>query len=542
MTTSALTEGSRLQLVLPAAAVFLLLYVTSVVVYRIFFHPFAKYPGPFLGKVSNYVTWTSTFRQDKTQTMYRLMRQYGSPLRIGHDTLLFADAQAWTDIYGQHSRPFDKEAMLPKLFTATGAPNVLSTDDRQYHARLRRLMSSDFSARGVLRFESLIADKVDALMEHVFYPSAAAAAAAAAGPGEQGEEVEEKEEDGAWFDVWEPAQKHYLDIISHLVFGTSFNCIKGENPSALFDVNSFATVVPARYFFPAIRYLPIPAFQKAVLGLNHLIKFSRDHVTEYAMALEKEMGRSGEDEKSEAGAITGDGDSKSQSFLRNLVTSRDPETGTRLSVDELVENAIIFLVGGSGTTAVVTTYFIWECARNRDTHQRLVEEVRGAFPARDVMPTYEAASKLPLLNSMIQETMRLWGPLNIMFLRVSPGREVSGHYIPPGKTASILSYAAARDPDVFPDPETFEPERCLHPTAEMKALSRPFATGPRNCVGRHLAEVQLTLTLARIFQLYDVEVDPLTTREDMKLRDKGVMEPWAARLRIRVSPAPPRSC
>lgn len=52
-----------------------------------------------------------------------------------------------------------------------------------------------------------------------------------------------------------------------------------------------------------------------------------------------------------------------------------------------------------------------------------------------------------------------------------------------------------------------------------------------------MAEIQLALTLTRLFQLFDIEVDPTTTLDDMKLRDKGVMEPWGGKLIIRVKKA-----
>jgi len=75
--------------------------------------------------------------------------------------------------------------------------------------------------------------------------------------------------------------------------------------------------------------------------------------------------------------------------------------------------------------------------------------------------------------------------------------------------------STARDPPVFPDPEAFVPERWLQATPQMRGMSRPFSTGSRNSVvGRHLAEVNLALTLSRLFQLYDLTVDPTTT-EDM---------------------------
>jgi cytochrome P450 len=109
--------------------------------------------------------------------------------------------------------------------------------------------------------------------------------------------------------------------------------------------------------------------------------------------------------------------------------------------------------------------------------------------------------------------------------------------VPQGAVVATNAFTTARDPKVFTDPDTFRPERWLKPTTSMKKMSLPFAIGPRNCIGKHLAEVQLSLTLARIYQLYDISADPSITAHSMRHRDRGVMEPWAASLPVTVSSA-----
>ena len=68
----------------------------------------------------------------------------------------------------------------------------------------------------------------------------------------------------------------------------------------------------------------------------------------------------------------------------------------------------------------------------------------------------------------------------------------------------------------------------------MKAMSRPFSYGPRNCIGKHLAEIGLSLTLARLYQLFDVTVDPRTTDRMMEPKDIGILEPSGERLYVNV--------
>lgn len=98
-------------------------------------------------------------------------------------------------------------------------------------------------------------------------------------------------------------------------------------------------------------------------------------------------------------------------------------------------------------------------------------------------------------------------------------------YIPEGIQIEVSSYASVRDPDIFPNPLGFNPSRWENATEDMRNMAWPFSYGPRNCVGRHLAEIGLFLTVARLYQLYDIVPDPDLRPEDMRPIDFGVQEP-----------------
>lgn len=137
----------------------------------------------------------------------------------------------------------------------------------------------------------------------------------------------------------------------------------------------------------------------------------------------------------------------------------------------------------------------------------------------------------------MDESLRLWGPLTVNSPRVSPGKVVGGHYIPAGTIVSNSSYTTARDPTVFPNPDVFDPSRWQNATSMMRLMSRPFSSGPRNCIGKHLAEINLALTISRLYQLYDIIPDPSMTEEVMRIKDLGVLKPWEDRLLLVATPA-----
>ncbi|OBS14972.1 hypothetical protein FPOA_14006 [Fusarium poae] len=475
----------------------LLVYLIYVLIYRIFFHSLAKFPGPFLGKFTYFYPMRNMITKTRLHWQYDQLLKYGSPVRISTNELLFTGWKAWSDIYGQSSNPCLKEQVAYENFTATGATSLLNETDRTGHARLRRLVSHAFSLNALLQNEFLVHKKVETFCSLVIAPAA-----------ERGQSV----------DIFTKIMDHYLDIVSYLSFGKSLDCLSGHGKISHHDMDNFMTVVPSQSIFPFIRTMPIKpkAIADGYRGLNKVVEFARTQVRDF-------LDKAAQDETFAKGT-----------FLRHLVDAIDEETGgSRLSFDELVENCIIFLNAGSDTTSITTMYLLYECGRHPEFRMKLVDQIRSAFPDQNVMPNYEKASKLPLLRGAIEETLRLYGPLNAAFPRVSPGRMIDGVYVPKGTGISASAHATHRDPTVYPDPEEWQPERWLDTTTEMRASHNPFSRGPRNCVGKHLAEIGLHCTVARLYQLYDIENDPSITHDMMRQKDRSVAEPWCGKCLLR---------
>jgi cytochrome P450 len=351
---------SKIPYALWACGSAVVLYIVCLISYRIVLHPLAKYPGPFLGKFSTIRTNLSIIQENRTLMHYEMFKKYGSPFRMSTNELIFGDMESWSDIYGQSSNPCLKDPGLYDLFTVTGERNVLNATNRSQHARLRRLTSYAFSLKGLLRSESIFQARVENFMRVVI-----------------------GESKGKTIDIYDHVQEHYLDITSQLSFGKSYDCLLGKSPNALADVQSFFTFIPATAFFPGLRYLPFKAIKEGFKGVKRLQNSSRSSVED---AVQKHK----------------NGDPNLEgSLLQNLVTAVDPESGANFRIDELVENAIIFIVAGTGTTAVTTSYFIWECGRAPRVREKLVDEIRTAFPDPDIIPTYEEASKLVGLSNTL---------------------------------------------------------------------------------------------------------------------------------------------
>ncbi|KAF4310392.1 putative cytochrome p450 protein [Botryosphaeria dothidea] len=282
------------------------------------------------------------------------------------------------------------------------------------------------------------------------------------------------------------------------------------------DVDAFINVTALKGMVPCIEWLPTAFVQESVRARPRLVRFARECVDEFrARVRDRSVGEG--------------------SLLKRMFDAQDKETGTAFSDEELMENALIFLQAGTGTSLTTVLYFVYEVDRHPEVRRRLVDEIRGAFADVGVFPSFKELDRLPYLSMVFDEVLRLRGPLPTNLPRRSPGKVIGGHYVPAGTLVANLGWATHRDPSVFPDPLAFKPERWANPTPDMKTMFRPFNTGPRNCIGMHLARVQIFLTLGALYLKYDVRMDPKMTEQGMEELDRGVLQPKAEEVMVHVT-------
>lgn len=151
---------------------------------------------------------------------------------------------------------------------------------------------------------------------------------------------------------------------------------------------------------------------------------------------------------------------------------------------------------------------MWFLSRPAHAHclARLRDEVRGGFARYEDM-TGDAAARLPYLNAVLEETMRIMPPSPVGPPRVSPGETVDGVYIPKGVYVSADVWSLARDPRNVEGPaapDVFEPARWTEP-GRARPYSAPFIIGPRMCIGVNLAWMEMRVTLAKMVYAFDWE-------------------------------------
>ena len=139
-----------------------------------------------------------------------------------------------------------------------------------------------------------------------------------------------------------------------------------------------------------------------------------------------------------------------------------------------------------------------------------MKEIRGAFQEPGDI-TVAGVNQCKYLLACIEEALRVYPPSPQPHQRIVPsgGAVIHGEYVPEGVAVSIPIFAASRSPKNWAEPDSFIPERWLGEDPrfanDRRDASQPFSYGPRNCIGRNLAYVEMKLIIALLVWHFDLE-------------------------------------
>ncbi|GIX86655.1 cytochrome P450 3A29 [Caerostris extrusa] len=200
-----------------------------------------------------------------------------------------------------------------------------------------------------------------------------------------------------------------------------------------------------------------------------------------------------------------------------------------LTTEELIAQCVIFFLAGFETTASTLSFVSYYLALNPDIQDRLVEELDEAVRAGNGELTYEAVQSMKYLDNVISETLRIHPPAVRLDRLTGEDYKLgdTGVVIPKDTVVTVPIYAMHRDPDFFPDPETFKPDRFA---AEERSKRNPytfmpFGAGPRNCVGMRFALVEVKVSLAYVLSNFRIKRCPQTKVPLDYMIGQGLLQP-----------------
>ncbi|MGO4683788.1 cytochrome P450 [Hyphomicrobium sp. 2TAF46] len=184
------------------------------------------------------------------------------------------------------------------------------------------------------------------------------------------------------------------------------------------------------------------------------------------------------------------------------------EDGSRMSDQQLRDEAMTLYLAGYETTALTLTWSWYLLSQHPEAERRLADEWRRVLGGRS--PNAEDLTALPYTSAVINEAMRLYPPVYAIGREAMTELELGGYRVKRGYTILMSQWVSHRDPKYFPKPEQFLPERWLDGLAARlpKFAYYPFGGGQRLCIGSHFATMEAMIVLATVGQKYKFTLAP----------------------------------
>jgi len=450
-------------------------------------------PGPLPAKFTNLWLLFQCRRGKRYLAVDQAHKKYGKLVRIQPHHVSVADDKAIPQIYG-HGNGFLKSEYYDAFVSIQRG--LFNTRDRHEHTRKRKTVSHTFSAKSIGQFEQYMHHNLETFEKQWDRISASG----------NGKYVQM--DALHWF--------NYLafDIIGDLAFGAPFGMLeKGKDfaevrtspdapptyAPAIEVLNRRGEVSGALGCLPQLKpyakYLPDPFFSNGVKAVENLAGIAVARVKDRLDNQEKNY---------------------RVDLLARLMEGKDAD-GNRLGRQELTAEALTQLIAGSDTTSNTSCALLYWSLKNPHVVRKLQEELDAALPIQGV-PSYDQVKDLKYVDMVIKETMRIHSTSSLGLPRIVMGQGITlqNHFFPPGTVLSVPAYTIHHSKEIWgADADEFNPERWEKITERQKEAFIPFSYGPRACVGRNVAEMEMALIVSTVFRNYEFELyqDMLETRE-----------------------------
>jgi cytochrome P450 len=430
----------------------------------------SKIPGPLFHALTRwrlaYDDWTGT----RTRRIHQLHQKFGPVVRVGPNELSFNSLTALKTIYGAGSE-FERTSFY-RMFDVYDKPNLFTFANPKEHGERKKLLNHAYSKSYILKNSAAAVE--EKVLEYM--------------------KLLETEPENAG-EIFSSLHYYSLDNITHFLYGETgaTSAMKGKvvDRALLDDV-----LDPSRRKLSWFA-VHLPRYTKWLMSrtgaveilVNYLGLIPQKKPTVYTGIRWRALDSwyrflNSSNTAKEASA--------SSSITGRLWGHHESQKEGGLSDMEVASEAADHLLAGIDTTSDTLMFLIWALSLPENAHfqEKLIAEV-SALPASALdskgIPTAEVTGKLTYLDAVLKETLRLYAPLPASEPRSLPvDTIIDGYKVAANTVVSMSPYTLHRNPDVFPDPRMFNPERWLgeaKEVAEMKKWFWAFSSGGRMCIG-----------------------------------------------------------
>ncbi|KAB7499154.1 Cytochrome P450 4d2 [Armadillidium nasatum] len=217
------------------------------------------------------------------------------------------------------------------------------------------------------------------------------------------------------------------------------------------------------------------------------------------------------------------GKRKRLAFLDLLIESSEQKE--TLSDEDIREEVDTFMFEGHDTTAVSLNWTLYLLGRHPEAQNRVHEELDCIFGNSERAATPSDIREMKYLECCIKESLRLFPSVPVFGRGLKDDLIIDGHVVPKGTNAIVLTYRLHRDPEHFPEPNSFRPERFLSENSVRRNPYAyiPFSAGPRNCIGQKFAMLEEKVVLSTFLRKFRVESQEKMS--DLKLTLNLILKP-----------------
>ncbi|KAH8808644.1 cytochrome P450 monooxygenase-like protein [Xylogone sp. PMI_703] len=433
---------------------------TSVLSYRLLFHPLRRFPGPPLAKITKFYHAYLVLNKNNFEVLQELHDKYGPIVRVGPSEVSILDPEAVQATLGVRSR------CVKSAWYDMGLPHrsLHTVRDRAVHDKRRRIWDKGFSAKALRDFEGRQRAHAYVLLNQL------------------SKRLDSPIDVSQWFNYYS------FDVMGDLAFGKSFGMLEnGKTHPALKVVHEgqklLGYITPLPWLVPILRLFPA-----ALSGEQKFRIWLKEQIEKRAKM-----------------------DIKDPDLMSYLLDEAHKVGGIEADLHWLIGDSQLIVVAGSDTTAATLVYLFYHLAREPEQVRKLREELAPLVP--DITNiSHQAIQDAPHLNGAINETLRLHPPVPSGVLRVTPpeGINVGDTYIPGNTTVSTPFYPLGHLEKVYPHSEDFFPERWYSrpDLLPYKDCFAPFSVGRYSCIGKNLALMEVRTVTALLLLSFDVKFAP----------------------------------
>lgn len=447
------------------------------VIYPLYYAPLSNIPGPAVSALTKYWMLYHTWAEHRIRLTHELHQKYGPVVRLSPCEVSISDPELVKSVYIGN---FDKSQFYGQ-FGAYGVLNTFSSLTKNAHIKRRKIMNQFYSKSTIAspEVESMTQKRIENVMKIV------------------------NDHKNTSLDVYDMFHALAMDTVTGFILGDEYGSNYLETQD--YEMIQNYRIQSAMWFWVTL----MPRFYDMVM----------DKATELATTATAAWCRE-----------------------KTLAKTKNPEPNT--VIDLLNRNGITGLdacaesqdhtAAGHETTGATLSFLTYHLSTNQDVQKRLHEELVEAFGVHDLQRElpYKEVDSLPYLNGVVQETLRLYAAIPGAEPRIVPpqGLKTSFGVIPSGTIISMQPWTLHRDPEAYPEPLKFKPERWYQSSPEQRRKMNKnfvaFGAGVRMCIGMNLAVQEIKLIVAQIYRIYNTSLAPdFDGEKEMFIVDKYTTHP-----------------